>query len=303
MAIGLITSMDANSTMQEDIVDAIYNVDFKATPFLSRIGESAATNTLHQWLTDTYAAPAVDAGIEGADVSIVDLTVPSRQTNVVQLFQKVIAVSDTEIAIPHYGMNDPFEYQTQKKMVELARDMEKAWIAGTRGSGSSGVARYADGAIALVSTNKTARASGTSLSETEFNNLMAMVYDNGTDEDVDLVLTGSALKRAIDKYSTNTTRYIDATAFEQALRVDTYMSSFGIHKIALERNVPTTAGNLGVLGVDTSKWRTAWLVGRRVAIRPLGKTGSATKALMEGEATVEALAEKSSFYASGYIAS
>lgn len=301
MAIGLVTSMDAGITMQEDIVDAVYNVDYKSTPFISRIGESVATNTLHQWLIDTFAAPASNIGIEGADVSIVDLTIPSRKTNVVQLFQKVIQVSDTEIAIPHYGMNDPFEYQTQKKMVEVARDMELAWVAGTRASGSSGVGRQADGAIALITTNKTARASGSSLSEDEFNSLMSLVYTSGTDEDVDLVLTGAYLKRAIDKYSTGTTKYLDATAFEQVLRVDTYMSSFGIHKIVLERNIPTAAGSAGILGVDTSKWRTAWLVNRRLAIRPLGKTGSATKALLEGEATLEALNEKSSFYSSGYF--
>lgn len=301
MAIGLVTSMDAGITMQEDIVDAVYNVDYKSTPFISRIGESVATNTLHQWLIDTFAAPGNNIGIEGANVSIVDLTVPSRKTNVVQLFQKVISVSDTEIAIPHYGMNDPFEYQTQKKMVELARDMELAWVAGTRASGSSGVGRQADGAIALITTNKTARTSGSSLSEDEFNSLMSLVYTSGTDEDVDLVLTGAYLKRAIDKYSTGTTKYLDATAFEQVLRVDTYMSSFGIHKIVLERNIPTAAGSAGILGVDTSKWRTAWLVNRRVAIRPLGKTGSATQALMEGEATLEGLNEKSSFYSSGYF--
>lgn len=298
MPIGLITPQDSAATMQEDIVDAIYNVDFRSTPFVSRIGESVATNTLHVWLTDTFAAAALDAGIEGADVTVSDLTVPVRGNNVVQLFQKTITVSDTEIAIPHYGMNDPFEYYTSKKMVEIARDMELAAIAGTRASGSSGVARQADGAIALISANKTAQTSGTCFTEDIFNSLMSLVFDGGTDEDVDLVLTGSYLKRAIDKFSTNTTKYLEAQAYEQVLRVDTYESSFGIHKIVLERNVPKGA----LLGVDTSKWRTAWLINRRTAIRPLGKTGSATKSLMEGEATFEALNQKSSFYASGYFA-
>jgi hypothetical protein len=134
------------------------------------------------------------------------------------------------------------------------------------------------------------------------NQLMQTVYNSGTDEDVDLVLVGSYLKRAIDKFSTNTTKYLDATAFEQVLRVDTYMSSFGVHKIVLGRNILTgPAAPAAFLGVDTSKWRLAWLVNRRVAIRPLGKTGSATKALMEGEATLEALNEKSSVYASGFF--
>lgn len=297
MPIGLITPNDSANTMQEDIVDAIYNVDYKSTPFVSRIGESAATNTLHQWLVDYYDAASYNAGIEGADVTVVDPVVPVRRTNIVQMFQRTITVSDTEIAIPHYGMNDPFEYQTQKTMVRVARDIELAAIAGTRASGASGVARSMDGAIALITTNKTAQTSGTCFTEDVFNNLMAQVYNSGTDEDVDLLMTGSYLKRAIDKFSTNTTKYLDATAFEQALRVDTYMSSYGTHKIVLERNIPAS----GILGVDTSKWRLAWLVNRRVAIRPLAKTGSATKALMEGEATLEALNEKSSVYASGYF--
>lgn len=297
MAIGLITDMAQGQTLQEDVVDAIYNVDYKSTPFVSRIGESVATNTLHSWLVDSYAATALNATIESADATVVDMVNPTRKSNVVQLFRKQIIVSDTERAVPNYGMNDPFEYQTQKKMVEIARDIELASVAGTKASGSSGVARQADGAIALITTNKTAQTSGTCFTEDVFNSLLSLVYSSGTDEDVDLILTGPKLKLAIDKFATNTTRYVDATAFEQALRVDTYMSSFGIHKVCLERNVPNGA----ILGVDTSKWRVAWLVNRRVAITPLGKTGSSTKALMEGEATFEALNEKSSFYASGYF--
>lgn len=297
MAIGLITDMSQGQTLQEDVVDAIYNVDYKSTPFSSRIGESVATNTLHSWLQDVYADPAANANVESSDAVIVDAVEPVRHNNIVQLFRKVITVSDTEIAVPHYGMNDPFEYQTQKRMVELARDIELAAVAGTRASGSSGVARSADGAIALITTNKTAQTSGTCFTEAIFNSLLSQVYSNGTDEDVDLILTGPALKLAVDKFATNTTRYLDATAFEQALRVDTYMSSFGVHKVVLSRQVPAGA----LLGVDTSKWRTAWLVNRRVSIKPLGKTGSSTKALMEGEATWEALNEKSSFYASGFF--
>lgn len=295
MPIGLITYQD--TSRQEDVADLITNVDYTATPFMSRIGESMATNTLHEWLTDTLPATGNNFGIEGADVTVADMVAPTRSNNVVQLFQKTITVSDTELAIPHYGQNDPFEYQTQKQMKALARDMELAMVAGTRASGSSGVARQMDGAIALITTNKTAVTSGTSFTEDQFNNLLALVYNSGTDESVDLVMTGAYLKRVIDKYTTNTTKYLEAEAFEQVLRVDTYQSSFGIHNIVMERNVPTG----GILGVDTSKWRTAWLINRRVAIRPLSKTGSSTKALMEGEATLEGLNQKSSLYANGWF--
>lgn len=298
MAIGLISDMAQGQTLQEDVVDAVYNVDYKSTPFVSAIGESVATNTLHSWAQDTYAAPGLNAQIESSDATVVDMVNPVRKSNVVQLFRKVITVSDTDRALPNYGMNDPFEYQTQKNMVLIARDIELAAVAGTRASGSSGVARQADGAIALITTNKTARTSGTCFTESELNSLLSLVYSSGTDESVDMLMVGPYLKLAIDKFATNTTRVIEATAFEQTQRVDTYVSSFGMHRVVLERNVPTGA----ILGVDTSKWRTAWLINRRLAIQPLGKTGSSTKALLEGEATWEAVAEKSSFYASGYFA-
>jgi len=295
MAIGLITYGD--NTRHEDVVDLVTNVDYTSTPFVSRIGEGVAMNTYHEWLTDTLAAPASNGYAEGSDATIVDLNPPVRTGNIVQLFRKVITVSDTEIAIPHYGQNDPFQYQTQKALKEVARDMELAAVAGTRASGASGVARYMDGAIALITSNKTAVASGTSFTEDVFNSLVANVYNAGTDEDVDLVLVGSALKRSIDKFATNTTKYLDAEDFKQVLRVDVYQSSYGQHEIVLERNIP----NGGVLGVDTSKWRLDWLVGRRLAIKPLAKTGSSTKALLEGEATLAALNQKSSFYASGFF--
>lgn len=295
MAIGLITYMD--TTRPEDVTDLVTNVDFESTPFISSIGEGTASNTLHEWQTDTYASSAVNSAIEGSDATVVDHTQPSRTNNVVQMFRKVVVVSDTEQAIPHYGMNDPLTYQTTKALKELARDMEKAAVAGTKSSGSSGVARYMNGAIALITTNKTARTSGTSLTEDEFNATVAGIFDAGTDATVDLVLTGSYLKRVIDKWNTRTTNNLNAQDFRQVLRVDLYTGSFGTSRIALSREVP--AG--GVLYIDSSKWRRDYLVNRRPTATPLAKTGSATKVLIEGEFTIAALAEKSSAYRSGYF--
>lgn len=295
MAIGLNTHQD--TTRPEDVVDMVTNLDFKSTPFLSSLEESQAANTYHEWMVDSYASSALNAGVEGADVAVVDLTAPTRTGNVVQLFQKVIVVSDTERAIPHYGTGDPYTYQTRKKFVETARDMEKALIAGTRASGNSGVARQMDGAIALITTNKTARASGTSLSETELNDILAGVYDNGADENISDIFSGSYLKRVISGFTQGSTKFLDVERKAIIRRVDVYESDFGTHAFHMSREVPTGS----VLAVDSSKFRVAWLVNRRLAITPLGKTGSATKALLEGEATLEALNQKSSAFRSGYF--
>lgn len=299
MAIGLITYQD--TTRKEDVVDLITNVAFKTTPFYSGLAESQATNTLHEWLTDTYASSADNAVAENSDPTYVDHTAPTRKNNVVQMFRKPVQVSDTERAIAVYGANDPYTYQMQKAAIELARDIEKALVAGTRASGASGTARRLDGAIQQITTNTTARNSGTSLSETEFNDIMAGVWGSGTDQYADEVYVGSYLKRVISQYTAGSTKYIKSEDQRLTNSVDIYEGDFGVHKLFLHREVPVAAGSAMVLAIDSKKWRVAYLSGRRPTHTPLAKTGSSTKAMIEGELTLEGLNEGSSAWRKGYF--
>ncbi len=299
MPIGLISVND--QTMVEDVTDLITNVDFESTPFYSALAEAQATNTLHQWLVDSYASSADNAQAEGYTTTHTDISAPTRSTNVVQLFGKEIRVSNTEQRVAHYGMSDPYTYQMKKKMTELARDIEKALVAGTRASGDSGVARRLNGAIALITTNKTARNSGTSLSETEFNDILQGIYDNGTDISVDKAFTGASLKRVISGYTAGSTKFTDANGKKLYNTVGVYESDFGVVSIHLEREVPTTAGNKGILMVDSSKWRVAYLTDGRPQHIPLGLNGSAKAGIIETELTLEALNQKSSAYRAGYL--
>jgi hypothetical protein len=301
MPIGLITPMQQGKTMVEDVTNEIVNIDYASTPFYSSLGESTATNTVHQWLNDTYTSSADNAQIEGNDMTFTDLVEPTRGTNVVQLFQKDVRVSNTAQRVAHYGTGDPYAYQKTKKMVELARDIEKALVAGTRASGASGVSRRLDGAIALITTNKTARASGTSLSETEFNDIMQGIYDSGTDLNVDKAFTGSALKRVITGYTAGSTKFTNADGNKLYNSFSIYESDFGVVTIQLEREVPTTAGNKGILLVDSSKWKVAYLTDGRPQHIPLATIGSAKRGMLEAEITLEALNEKSSAYRAGYL--
>lgn len=301
MAIGLITPMQQGKTMVEDVTDELVNVDYASTPFYSSLAESQATNTLHQWLTDTYASAAHNAAIEGNDMTFNDLTEPTRSTNIVQLFQKDVRVSNTAQRVAHYATGDPYAYQKTKKMVEMARDIEKALVAGTRASGSSGVARQLDGAIALITTNKTTRNSGTSLSETEFNDILQGIYDSGTDLNVDKAFTGAALKRVISGYTAGSTKFTQAEGNKLYNSFSVYESDFGVVTVMLEREVPTTAGNKALLLLDSSKWRVAYLTDGRPQHIPLATIGSAKRGMLEAELTLEALNEKSSAYRVGYI--
>lgn len=299
MAIGLISVND--QTMVEDVTDLITNVDFESTPFYSSLAEAQASNTLHQWLVDSYASSADNAQQEGYTNSYTDITAPTRSTNIVQLFGKEVRVSNTEQRVAHYGMGDPYTYQLQKKMKEMARDIEKALVAGTRASGDSGVARRLNGAIALITTNKTARNSGTSLTETEFNDIMADIFTNGTDISVDKVFTGATLKRAISAYTAGSTKFTQADGKRLYNTVSVYESDFGVHMVHLEREVPSAANAKGILCVDSSKWRVAYLTDGRPQHIPQGLNGSAKQGIIETELTLEALNQKSSAYRSGYV--
>lgn len=299
MPIGLQTYGD-NSRV-EDVTDLITNVDFESTPFYSMLAEAQATNTVHEWLVDTYAASADNAQAEGYTASYTDITAPTRSNNIVQLFNKDVRVTNTQMRVDHYGQSDPYQYQLKKKMKELARDIEKALVAGTFASGASGVARRLNGAIALITTNKTARNSGTSLSETEFNDILQGIFDSGTDISVDKAFTGASLKRAISAYTAGSTKFTDADGKRLYNTVSVYESDFGVVAIHLEREVPSTAGQRGILAVDSSKWRVAYLTDGRPQHIPQGLNGSAKNGLLETELTLEALNQKSSAFRSGYF--
>lgn len=289
---GLYTYGD--QTMAEDVTDFVTNVSYESTPFFSNLGESVAENTLHEWLVDSDANPAANAQPEGYTTAYTGITPPTRANNITQILTKDVRVSKTQMAVKHYG-SDPFTYQMTKRGRELAKDINLALIQGTRVSGNLSTARQLNGAIALITTNKTARTSGPSLDEKGFNDLVQMVYDAGSDVNVDRVFTGATLKRAISGFTgQNTTKYTDASTGRVYNSVSIYESDFGVHLIHLERAVPTGA----ILGVDSSKWNAAYL--RRIEMTPQPISGSAKAAVIETELTLEALAEKSSFYASGF---
>lgn len=288
---GVITYNDA--ARREDLSDVITNISPDKTPFLSALGKTKAENTLHEYLTDTFDAAVVNAAIEGASATAVDLTQPTRANNVCQIFQKTIKVSGTEMAVNQAGMSDPFAYQMKKQSVGLAKDMENALIAGTIASGASGVARYMRGAIATITTNKTAQASGTSLSEDNFNLLLTDVFAV-SDDTVDTLFVAARAKQAISKFTAGNVKNVDANDKKLVRPVAVYESDFGVHKVVLDRHIPVNA----VLGIKSDLWKLAQL--RPVKFNDIANTGDHKLGQMVGECTLEGLGQGGNFYGSNY---
>ena len=59
---------------REDLANVIYNISPTDTPFMSSVGTGTAAFTKHEWQTDSLAAAATNAQIEGDDSPSAALT-------------------------------------------------------------------------------------------------------------------------------------------------------------------------------------------------------------------------------------
>jgi len=114
---------------REDLANYISNISRDMTPFMSSIGKSKATATLHEWSTDTLATAALQAEVEGSTFSASDSPVIQRITNRTQIFTKGIQVSGTLEAVDKAGRKSEFKYQTEKRGKEMMRDIEKTLVS------------------------------------------------------------------------------------------------------------------------------------------------------------------------------
>lgn len=294
MAIGLITYQDGSR--REDLIDVVTNISPSETPLLTGLPMgSAATQTLHEYTTDTYAAAADDAATEAAGFTAVDLTQPSRSNNICQIFKEDILVSETEIAVR--GVVEPYNYQIQKNMVQHAKNIELALMAGSRASGSSGVARRLQGVINGIATNSTTRNSGASLGEADFENIMQLIW-NSTGYVATEVFTGATLRRDISGFTTAVTRFVAEDDKKLVKPVDVYESNFGVHKIYLHRNVPSGANALAIVAINPQFWRKSYL--RPTHLLPLAPDGDRRRGSVITEMTLEIRGEAASAAVLGY---
>lgn len=149
---------------REDLTDVIHDISPTKTPFMSNIKKGKAEQKFHEWQTDVLAAAdGANAVIEGDDVTN-DAAVPTvRLGNYTQLMDKVIGVASSNEVGSKAGRASEMDYQTQKRIKELKRDME-ARLTGNYASvaGAAGTARQCAGFEAWIQTNASRGAGGAS---------------------------------------------------------------------------------------------------------------------------------------------
>ena len=262
---------------------------------------STAKNTLHEW-TEEYITPptSVTFAAEGAAATYTALSQPVRRNNITAILTQTFRVSGTEREVNQVG-GDPLDYQAAKALKTWKMNQEFALINGTLASGASGTARGMSGLVNVITTLYTARNSGTSLSETEFQDMAQHSWDQGgNDNSFDLVLVPFGLKRKIDGFTAGATKYVDQSDKKLTQPVAIYETSAGVHRIMLDRYVPSAAATPGprFLGIKEDKYRVAYL--RKPFRQMLAQDGDRENGQVVGEFTLEYIAERSSVNRSGY---
>lgn len=273
-----------DTVRREDLMDVLVDVspDSNYIQTFAKVG--TASQTLHEWGEDYIARKTTNAGsIEGDEATFSALTQPTRKNNICQIISQTFAVTETEREVNKLSPQDAFAYQQAKAMKNWKNQFEFALLRGTKASGSSGVAREMDGIRNTIVTDGlyTLRASGTSLSEAEFSDIVQASW-NVTDEYVfDLVLTTAAKKRDISKFTAQNTRNISAEDKRLVNTISIYESDFGIHEIRAHKDVMTA----DLIGLKKDNITIAYL--RKPKLVELSKTGDSQKGMIVGEATVE----------------
>ena len=124
------------------------------TPFYTKCKKVKATNSLHEWQTDSLRAAAANAHVEGDEITANARTATSRLGNYTQIFVDAVSVPDTDSGLKKAGRASEVAYQMLKTAKEQKLDVERALFDNNaRVAGNSTTARELAGVPSWLITN------------------------------------------------------------------------------------------------------------------------------------------------------
>jgi hypothetical protein len=298
-------SYDAKG-IREDLSNVIYNISPEETPFYSSLKKVKASNTLHEWQTDTLRASAANAHIEGDDTTASAMTATSRLGNYTQIFKNAVTVPDTDEGLDKAGRSAEMAYQTLKIAKEQKLDIEKALFSNNaRVAGSATVARELAGAPTWMISNITnagtgaanatgdgtdARTNGTqtAFTQADFDSAMQSIWENGGRPD-SVYLSAYQMNIALGFTGNNNQRSAVQAGDKKVVKsLDVYVTPWGTVEFTPTRE---NAGR-DVFIMQNDMWSCAAL--RPTKNTALAKTGDSTKRQVLTELTLICKNEKAS---------
>jgi hypothetical protein len=288
--------------MREDLSNVIYNIAPTDTPFMNSIGKTSATAVNHEWQTDSLAAVATNALVEGAAGSDITVSPTTRLGNLTQISGKTVKISGTLDTVNKAGRKSEKAYQLAKVSSEIKRDMEAALLGNTvKSNGNSSTARVLGGLQTWLNSNysggtdgtagslgTTARVTGTdrAFTSTILNTVIQSTYTAGGAPT--LLLVTPAQKVVASTFTGIATRFRDVPAAQQAQIVaaaDVYVGDFGVLQIVPDRFIPNTDADDVAFLLDPEMAAVAYL--RPFQTLELARTGDAETTQLLVEYTLE----------------
>lgn len=294
----------ATQGLRESLSDVISDISPEQTPFFSGAGTGPkAKQTLVEWQTDSLAAAAANAVVEGNDATFSTPAATVRVGNYTQISDKTLILSDTLEVIDKAGRKSELARLIAKFGKELKRDIEFISLSAQGGeAGSSTVARLAAGLNAWLKTNVNlgsgganptytsgvplaARTDGTqrAFTETIAKDVISQGYTEGAEYST--LMVGPFNKTVVSGFAGIATRNYDlsnvapkATAIIAS--ADVYVSDFGVLRVIPNR-----------FQRERDAWFLDWNMVSYSFLRPfqtrkLAKTGDAEKRLLNVEWTI-----------------
>lgn len=298
MATGKVTSYDFTTVNREDLANVVYNIDPTETPFVSAVGKTRATNTLHEWVTESLTAPRDNAAVYASDPSEANYTITtrSRLSNYIQLLDKLVVVGDEQRKSDPAGIRDELAHQVANGLLEIRRDLEYVCLAVNNAGavGTASTAAHMKTVPAWITTN-TQNGGGTSaFTETMLKTLLQDIWTKGGNPK--MVCLNAAQQELANAFSGTATPYNDASELTVFSAVDVYVSSFGRVSFVPDR-FSDDGTNHRVFVIDPEYWAIAQMDALKA--QPLARTGHAEKRLLSWYVTVEARNEAASGMAYG----
>lgn len=297
---------------REDLIDRIYSISPTETPFLTGVGRTKATATYHEWQTDSLAAAAANAVIEGDEATTDASAATTRLGNYTQIMDKVARTTGTQEAVNKAGRKSEMAHQLAKRSQELKRDLEFALVGvnNAKVAGDDSTAREMASVQSWIATNTDKSTGGTvagvdptgdgtdartdgdqrAFTEDMLKTVVQGCWNEGGNPTV--LMVGAHNKQVVSGFTGGATRFDKSEDKKLNAAIDVYVSDFGELKIVPNRFMRAR----DALVLDMSMWKVAYL--RPFVTKDLARTGDSERKQILVEATLQASQEA----ASGIIA-
>jgi len=214
------------SGRKQDISDLIAVADKRSTPFITMIKKGKKpTNVNFSWQADNFDAPKYDGVLDGKDADTFENAAENRAelNNRLQIFRRTAQVSKLAQDVSDVagiGQKQEFAKAKVKKMIEVKRDMEAAFLSdngsqvddGSKPNLTRGLGKWiqngaqSDGSTDVPSGYRTPTASidataTASLTEALFQGVMKSIFEQTGERKRMVLLCGTALKQQITSFT------------------------------------------------------------------------------------------------------